>query len=59
MTVKELKELLQPLPDDLPVKMLSLNTDNVNENYNIEEIVLISPVIGDAGYKNELVIIPV
>jgi len=58
MTVKELKEILQPLADDLPVKMLSLHDDNINENYNVENVVLISPLTVNYQYGNEVVLIP-
>ena len=57
MTIKDLKKIFEDLPDTTPVKMLSLKEDNVNENYNIGNVVKITPFAG-TDYEDELVLIP-
>lgn len=57
MTVKELKNILYELPDDLEVRMLTSSCDNVNESFQIENVVSVTSHVGDR-YANELVLIP-
>lgn len=57
MTTKDLKKIFENLPDDTTVKMLACRSDNVNDNFDIENIVKITPFAG-TEYKDELVLIP-
>lgn len=57
MLVKELKDILNKVPDDLNVCMLSLREDNLNEGYDIENVVQLTVFKGDE-YQNELVLVP-
>lgn len=57
MTVKELKSILSDLPEDLEIRMLTNHCDNLNEGYEIKDVVFVTPIRGDQ-YAKELILIP-
>lgn len=57
MTVAELIEILSGVDREIEVKLLAVNTDNINENYGIADIVITEPLCG-TQFKHEIVIIP-